>query len=40
MAALSFCLEYLHRHPDEVDLSIDCLLDLMAYDKMKNEKAK
>lgn len=37
LAALSFCLEYLHRHPNEVDLPTDDLVDIMAYDRIKKE---
>jgi hypothetical protein len=34
------CLEYLHRHPSELNLTIKQVMELVAYNKIKNEKEK
>ena len=38
MLELSLCLEYLHRHPREVNLSLPDLLEIQAYDRIKQRE--
>lgn len=37
-SVLRVCLEFLHRHPDEVDLSMDALVEILAFTEIKAEE--
>lgn len=40
LAVLMICLEYLHRHPKELDLNVQDIAEIMAYDRWKQDEWK
>jgi len=40
LSILSYCLEYLHRHPLEVDLPMHAIMQIAAYDRIKTDEIK